>query len=73
MVAISTLYRYILRNPSKISTRADLEHLRAGKIHLDRDAHKNFAIPGAKALFKNMLSSAQDLVWKGNPSPAGGE
>ncbi|KAH6950288.1 fungal-specific transcription factor domain-containing protein [Ilyonectria sp. MPI-CAGE-AT-0026] len=64
MPAIATLYRNIMMNPANLSTRADLEHLRAGKIHLDRDLPESIVIPGLKAMFENMLSSAQDLIWK---------
>ncbi|CAH0015634.1 unnamed protein product [Clonostachys rhizophaga] len=64
MAAIAVLYRSISKNPLSFSARADLEHLRAGKIHLDLDTPSNGTVPALKALFENMLSNAQDFVWK---------
>ncbi|KAM5520512.1 NAD(P)-binding protein [Fusarium oxysporum f. sp. phaseoli] len=62
MAAIATLYRSIARNPASFSSRSDLEHLRAGKIHLERDSSSNGTGPALSKLFHDMLSSAQHLV-----------
>ncbi|RSL39474.1 hypothetical protein CEP54_016317 [Fusarium duplospermum] len=70
MAAIAVLYRSISKNPLSFSARADLEHLRAGKIHLDLDTPSNGTVPALKALFENMLSNAQDFVWKPDDSQA---
>lgn len=47
-----------------MSTRADLEYLRAGKIQLDWRIPSYVLGPLSKALFSDMVSSAEDLVWK---------
>ncbi|RSL39572.1 hypothetical protein CEP53_013960 [Fusarium sp. AF-6] len=62
MAALGVLYRSISKDPLSFSARADLEHLRAGKMHLDRDIPRNTAGHALMALFENMLSTAQDLV-----------
>lgn len=49
-----------------MSARGDLEYLRAGKIHLDWLLPSNVLGPLSKALFNDMVSTAEDLVWKQN-------
>ncbi|KAF4856171.1 putative transcriptional regulatory protein [Colletotrichum siamense] len=64
MSAIAVLYRSIMRNPSDISSRADLEYLRAGKLHLEHDCPVSIAIPTVTKLFNDMLSTAEEAVQK---------
>lgn len=64
MAAIAVLYRSIMKNPSNMSSRADIEYLRAGKTHLERDMAANIIGPAVKALFDGMLSSAEEMVSK---------
>lgn len=66
MSAIAVLYRSIMRNPSNISSRADLEYLRAGKLHLEHDRPINIAIPTIIKLFNDMLTTAEEAVQKRN-------
>jgi hypothetical protein len=61
---MAILYRNMSKNPLKLSTRADLEYLRAGKIHLEQDTPKGVAGPALQMLFVDMLTSAGDIVWK---------
>ncbi|KAF9875487.1 hypothetical protein CkaCkLH20_06868 [Colletotrichum karsti] len=64
MAAIAVLYRSIMKDPANMSSRADLEYLRAGKMHLYWDMPANVSGPALKALFDNMLSSAEEMVSK---------
>lgn len=64
MGALAVLYRSILKSPSRLSSRADLEHLRAVRIHLQRDDLQSNFSPSLRALFNNMVKSAEELVWK---------
>lgn len=66
VAAIAVLYRSILKDPSNMSTRADLEYLRAGKLHLDWLLPSSVLGPLSKALFNDMVSSAEDIVWRQN-------
>jgi len=68
MAAMAVLYRNICRNPLHLAARADLEHLRACKLHLERDTPHNVTGPSLKALFDYMVTSAHDLVWKPSSS-----
>ncbi|KEZ45100.1 hypothetical protein SAPIO_CDS2530 [Scedosporium apiospermum] len=62
--AMAVLYRNICKNPLHLSARADLEHLRACKLHLERDTPNDVIGPVLKTLFANMVVSAHDLVWR---------
>ncbi|KAL1634605.1 hypothetical protein SLS56_002299 [Neofusicoccum ribis] len=64
IAACATLYRSLCRNPDRMCSRVDLEHLRAGMIHLQREIHDNHAGSRCARLFESMVSSAEDLVWK---------
>lgn len=65
MAAIATLYWSISIEPKSLSARADLELLRAGTIHLERDTPDNVAGPGIDGMIDNLVIKANDLVWNG--------
>lgn len=71
MAAIAVLYRSISKTPNSFSARADLEYLRVGKVHLERDAPAQVARPELKKFLDGMVSSAQDIVWKNSGSSPG--
>lgn len=71
VAAIAVLYRSILKDSSSMSTRADLEYLRAGKLHLDWLLPSSVLGPLSKALFNDMVSSAEDLLWRQNTQDGG--
>ncbi|TDZ18405.1 hypothetical protein Cob_v008608 [Colletotrichum orbiculare MAFF 240422] len=64
MAAIAVLYRSIMRDPANISSRADLEYLRAGKLQLEHDAPAKISLPTVMNVFKDMLATAEDAVRK---------
>ncbi|CVL05055.1 uncharacterized protein FMAN_13026 [Fusarium mangiferae] len=65
MAAIATLYWSISIKPKSLSARADLELLRAGTIHLQRDTPNTVPGPGIHSMIDNLVIKANDLVWKG--------
>jgi hypothetical protein len=73
MAAMAIIYQNISKNPSKLSTRADLKYLRAGKIHLEQDTPKGVTGPALQALFVDMLTSGGDIVWKNSNTYCSGD
>ncbi|RGP72198.1 nad -binding [Fusarium sporotrichioides] len=63
MAATMTIYRRISKDPTNLSSRADLEYLRAGIQQLGRIMPENESEPGLRQMFEEVLSSAQSLVW----------
>ncbi|KIL87888.1 nad -binding protein [Fusarium avenaceum] len=63
MTATMTIYRRISKDPTNLSSRADLEYLRAGIQQLGRIMPENESEPGLRQMFEEVLSSAQNLVW----------
>lgn len=70
MGAISVLYRNIFKYPHRMSAKADVEHLRAGKIHFERHASSADIITTLDKLFQAMLTSAEQVTSKGPPPDA---
>lgn len=68
MGAISVLYRNIFKYPHRMSAKADVEHLRAGKIHFERHASSADIITTLDKLFQAMLTSAEKVTAK-EPTP----
>lgn len=68
MGAISVLYRNIFKYPNRMSAKADVEHLRAGKIHFERHASSVDIISTMDKLFQAMLTSAEKVTSK-DPTP----
>lgn len=64
MGAISVLYRNIFKYPHRMSAKADVEHLRAGKIHFERHASSADIITTLDKLFQAMLTSAEKVTAK---------
>lgn len=62
MSAMSVLYRNIFKFPHRMSARADVEHIRAGKIHFERHARSSDISPSLDKLIQAMLASAEDLT-----------
>lgn len=63
MAATMTIYRRISKDPTNLSSRADLEYLRAGIQQLGRIMPENESEPGLRQMFEEILSSAHNLVW----------
>ncbi|CAG9948524.1 unnamed protein product [Clonostachys rosea f. rosea IK726] len=70
LASIGILYRNIMKNPSQVSARADLEYIRAGKAHLECHIPRIMDRASA-AMVEHMLSSSQALVWNSNPCSSG--
>ena len=70
MGAISVLYRNIFKYPHRMSAKADVEHLRAGKIHFERHASSADIVTTLDNLFQAMLTSAERVTSK-DPTPEG--
>lgn len=69
MSAISVLYRNIFKYPHRMSAKADVEHLRAGKIHFERHTGSAEILTVTLAkLFQAMLTSAE-RVTSNEPPP----
>ncbi|VUC23933.1 unnamed protein product [Clonostachys rosea] len=67
LASIGILYRNIMKNPSQVSAKADLEYIRAGKEHLECHIPKSMDHVSA-AMVEHMLSSSQALVWNSDLS-----
>lgn len=66
MGAISVLYRNIFKYPNRMSAKADVEHLRAGRIHFARHIGPAGIITTLDKLFQAMLTSAELVTSKDN-------
>lgn len=68
MGAISVLYRNIFKYPHRMSAKADVEHLRAGKIHFERHASSADIMATLDKLFQAMLTAAEKVTSQ-DPTP----
>ncbi|KAL3481304.1 hypothetical protein BJX99DRAFT_271242 [Aspergillus californicus] len=64
MAAISIFYRHILKEPTRHSARTDLEHMRNGTLHIATLLDGIGPRSHFRALFKDMLRVAEDVVNK---------
>lgn len=62
MAALAVIYRNIFRSPKQISAKTDVESLRAGLFHLERQVHPSGLSSMTKGLFRAMVVSAENLV-----------
>ncbi|KAL2802325.1 hypothetical protein BJX63DRAFT_437971 [Aspergillus granulosus] len=62
IMVLAILYRAVVCHPQRITAKGDLESFRAGKIHLGRHAHPSKLSPALRALFEDMLTSAEDIL-----------
>lgn len=64
MSAMSVLYRNIFKYPQRMSAKADVEHLRAGKIHFERHSSSAEINTTLAKMFQAMLTSAEKVTSK---------
>lgn len=64
MAAISIFYRQILKEPTRHSTRTNLEYMRNGTLHITNLTESLGPRRHFRALFKDMLRVAEDVVSK---------
>lgn len=62
MTVSAVLYRAIIENPQRIAAKADFEHLRAVKLHLERDSFSGEWSSTLRSVMAAMLQLAEQLV-----------
>lgn len=62
MAALSIFYRQILKEPARRGARANLEHMRNGTLHIVNLSDGIRSDNHFRALFKNMLGVAEEVV-----------
>lgn len=65
MAASAVLYRAIYENPRRIAAKADLEHLRAVILHLERDSFSCEWSSTLRSKMVEMTKVAEQLVHGG--------
>jgi hypothetical protein len=62
MAAISILFRNVFKNPQHLSARADLEYLRAARLHLQRNIDARSINCRFNLLFDKMERAAEQVL-----------
>jgi hypothetical protein len=68
VVVAAVIYRAICENPRRIAAKADLEHLRAVMLHIERDSFSYEWSSTLKSTMETMLQIAEELVRGDHPS-----
>ena len=70
MAVSAILYRAICENPHRMAAKVDLEHLRAVKVHLERDSFSGEWSSTLHSTMESMTQIAEQLV-RNDPTTAG--
>ena len=59
---MAIIYRDVSHNPGRLSTRTNLEYMRAIRVHISSMAQEHLLAPSLTKLLEDMVESAEEVV-----------